>query len=89
MTLRPMPARHYFDEEGNIWYYVPPSAIGNEYFYTPETDKLWQPVLREVPPEDFNDFGSDRFKELKNLGKRHAAMSKVSDSDLKKLGYLK
>ena len=74
---------------GEKWTRVKASLKFGDYYYCEKCDKIFTPTVEEKTKEWFEEnFVSDRRTELINLARIVEARAKVTNADLKKLGYL-
>lgn len=75
--------------QGHLWTRVPSSLIFGDCYYCEKCDEIYKPSVNIVSRDFFKEnYVSDRFEQLKSFAKTIEARKKVSDADLKKLGYL-
>lgn len=74
---------------GEKWIRVKSSFIFGDYYYCEKCNKIFTPTVEEKTKEWFEEnFVSDRRTELINFARIVKARAKVTNADLKKLGYL-
>lgn len=74
---------------GKKWIRVKSSLKFSDYYYCEKCDKIFTPTVEEKTQEWFDkNYISDRRTELIDLARMVEARSKVTNEDLKKLGYL-